>query len=126
MLMNTGDPLGIDRTDVDARLRIQQADNAYELIERLRARREALGWSQAAVARRMNRDPAVVSNIERLGADPRWSSVRRYASALGVLIEYEFTPQEVFELTEAAGANMEDRLPDVDDVAAAASLLAAR
>lgn len=126
MVMNTDDPLGIDRTDVDARLRIQQADNAYELIERLRARREALGWSQAAVARRMNRDPAVVSNIERLGADPRWSSVRRYASALGVLIEYEYTPREVFELTQAASVDMDDHAPDVDDLAAAKSLLAAR
>lgn len=126
MNMTTNDPLGIDRTDVDAQLRIRQADNAYKLIEQLRAHREAMGWSQAAVARRMNRDPAVVSNIERLGADPRWSSVRRYASALGVLIEYEYTPREVLEISEAAARGMDDHDQDVDLVAAAQSILAAR
>jgi transcriptional regulator with XRE-family HTH domain len=122
--MSTHGPLGIDMTDASARIQVRQADNAYALIERLRARRLALGWSQAFVARRMHRDPAVVSNIERLGADPRWSSVRRYASALDVVIDYELTPREALEIS-AAGA-VRDEIPELDASAAVASILAAR
>jgi transcriptional regulator with XRE-family HTH domain len=96
MLMNSDtDRLGIDRRDPGALARIAQAENAYAFVARLRDLREELGLTQREVAARMNRDPAVVSNIERLGADPRWSSLRRYASALGVVIEYDYVPEDV-------------------------------
>lgn len=108
MFMNSDtDRLGIDRRDPGALARIAQAENAYAFVARLRERREELGLTQREVAARMNRDPAVVSNIERLGADPRWSSLRRYASALGVVIEYDYVPEDVRFV--AMGA------PDVDD-----------
>lgn len=85
--------LGIDTGDPVEQIRIAQADNAYGLIERLRDLRRAEGLSQAQVAHRMGRHQSVVSNIERLGSDPRWSSIRNYASALGVVIGYDVHEQ---------------------------------
>lgn len=80
--------LGIDRDDPAAHLRIQQAEADLDLIVRLRNLRKARGLSQKTIARRMGRDQAVVSNLERLGGDPRMSSIRRYANALGVVVEH--------------------------------------
>lgn len=94
MSMGTIDDfLGIDAGDPTEQIRIVQADNAYGLIERLRDVRRADGLSQTEVARRMGRHQSVVSNIERLGSDPRWSSIRNYASALGVVIGYDVHEQ---------------------------------
>lgn len=108
------DRLGIDRRSPAAQARLAQAENAYALIAGLRRRRAELGLTQREVARRMGRDPAVVSNLERMGADPRWSSIRRYASALGVVIEYDLVPDEVRVL--AMGVDDEAQDGSVDDL----------
>lgn len=107
-------------------LEVQQADNAYALIAMLRDRREELHLSQAEVARRMGRHQSVVSTIERLGADPRWSSLRRYASALGVLIDYGVTSLEDAEMARAAVSGARPDAHGVDVMRAAASILASR
>jgi transcriptional regulator with XRE-family HTH domain len=119
--MTRTDPLIVDADDVDERLRTLQAENAYRLIEELRERREKLGLYQKDVAKRMHRDPSVVSNIERLGADPRWSSLRRYASALGVVIEYTVMD---FEGMHLRGRVHVDAAPDVDQETAIRAMLA--
>lgn len=119
--MTRTDPLAVDAADVDERLRTLQTENAYRLIEELRERREKLGLYQKDVAKRMHRDPSVVSNIERLGADPRWSSLRRYATALGVVIEYTVMDHEGMHLR---GSMHVDAAPDVDQEAAIREMLA--
>jgi len=110
----------------DYELEVRQAENAYGLIEQLRDRRVSLGLSQAAVADRMSRNQSVVSTLERLGSDPRWSSVRRYASALGVLIEYDLTPADDLAVARAATSGMREDTGDVDVARVAQTILAAR
>ncbi|WP_278234766.1 helix-turn-helix transcriptional regulator [Isoptericola sp. AK164] len=102
----------------------RQTEGAYALIEQLRDRRIRLGLRQRDVASRMGRDPSVVSNLERLGSDPRWSSLRRYASALGVVIDYEITPYEEFAIRGQMHAP--DDAPDVDPRLAVPAILGVR
>ncbi|HEY5858352.1 MAG TPA: helix-turn-helix transcriptional regulator [Aldersonia sp.] len=50
--------------------------------------RKTKGITQAEVARRIGRDPAVVSNFERLGSDPHLSTIRRYARAIDARVTH--------------------------------------
>jgi transcriptional regulator with XRE-family HTH domain len=56
------------------------------LATRLRARREALGWSQAEVAKRAALSRVYVNKLEQRLQDPRLSVVARLAAALKVKI----------------------------------------
>ncbi|NDL57035.1 helix-turn-helix domain-containing protein [Phytoactinopolyspora mesophila] len=87
------DRVGLDRSDPNVALRIRQANIDLELVDELRRLREQLGLSQAQVAKAMGRHQTVVSTLETLGSDPRWSSIRRYAGALGVCINWRIEMQ---------------------------------
>ncbi|MFE9232010.1 helix-turn-helix domain-containing protein [Cellulosimicrobium funkei] len=87
--MSVEEFLGINPDDHRALLHVEQEEGAAQLIEELRNLRIQLKIPQRTVAARMGRHQSVVSNIERLGSDPRWSSLRRYATALGAVIEYD-------------------------------------
>ncbi|QTF81749.1 hypothetical protein SEA_BEEGEE_46 [Gordonia phage BeeGee] len=73
--------------DEYARLRDRLATNDDDLIENLVVLRKTKLLTQDEVAERMNRSKTAVSNFERLGADPHLSTIRRYAAAVGALIE---------------------------------------
>lgn len=65
------------------------------LILALARRRDALGLTQAEVARRMGTSQSAVTRLENGGVDPRLSSLLRYARAVGahlVTIEGLVTP----------------------------------
>jgi DNA-binding XRE family transcriptional regulator len=85
--MDLNELLGIDLTNplYDLAGRLVDADTA--LADALRARRIDLGLSIDEVAERMGVHPQTVADIEtnNLGA------VRRYALAVGVLIEHTIT-----------------------------------
>src|SRR5690625_4182142 len=109
---------GVDYSVPAARLARDQERNALELLLRLRRERERLGLSQTEVARRMGRNQSVVSNLERLGADPRWSSIRRYATALGVEITYHFESEDDRRLDALLANQSSDGDEGMDDVEA--------
>ncbi|GAA2237053.1 hypothetical protein GCM10010413_42050 [Promicromonospora sukumoe] len=123
--MDANDPLYMDPDDVDMTIARQQAENAFGLVAQLRERRKTMGLLQKDVAQRMNRDTAVVSRLERLGSDPRWSSLQRYANALGVVLKYDWTTREQL-LLERLGHDTADAEPDVDPTAAVRQFMAGR
>lgn len=59
----------------------------------VRIRREK-GLTQEDVAQALGRDKSTVSRFERLDSDPRLSTVRRYACAIGALIEHRVSDSD--------------------------------
>jgi transcriptional regulator with XRE-family HTH domain len=55
----------------------------YELMASLKALRKKRGISQAVVAQRMGVTQPAVAAFEHYDANPRMSSIRRYALAIG-------------------------------------------
>lgn len=79
---------GLDPHDPAHRLGLDLARADQQLIEDLVAARLAAGLQQKDVAARIRRDPATVSTFEKLGGDPRLSTIRRYARAVGVRVTH--------------------------------------
>lgn len=59
-----------------------------EFLRNLVSWREARGLNQAEVAKRMGITQQSVSKFERYDGDPKMSTVRRYANAVGVVVTY--------------------------------------
>jgi transcriptional regulator with XRE-family HTH domain len=80
--------LGVDRQDPvqDLAVRLTEADTS--LVRDLVAFRKAAGLTQDEVAKRMGRSQSVVSDIESMENDPRLSTLRRYALAIGALVTH--------------------------------------
>jgi transcriptional regulator with XRE-family HTH domain len=85
------------RDDLSRYLKVQLCDPdvaaAYaddrallELLESLVVRRRELGLSQRAVAKAMGTTQSAVSELERAEADPRISTLQRYARAVGMQV----------------------------------------
>ena len=79
---------GIDPHDPAHLLGLDLARADQQLIEDLVAARVGAGLQQKDVAARIRRDPAAVSTFEKLGGDPRLSTIRRYARAVGVRVTH--------------------------------------
>ena len=71
---------------------IQMASGDYALVEALIAKREEMGLTQADLARKIGVSQQAISKFERMDADPRLSTIRRYALAVGLKIAHEVTP----------------------------------
>ncbi|CAN5715185.1 MAG: helix-turn-helix domain-containing protein [Ilumatobacteraceae bacterium] len=69
------------------------ADDAGELIERLIARRQRLGLSQAEVAERMGTSQPAVARLESGRSDARLSTLARYADALDTKLGFAVEPR---------------------------------
>jgi len=78
------DALGIDRDDPAVRGAIEDARDHSEVIEHLTKLRIKRGLSQQQVAERMGTTQSRVSSFERIGGDPRLSTLQRYARAVDV------------------------------------------
>ncbi|WP_460403340.1 helix-turn-helix domain-containing protein [Actinophytocola sediminis] len=78
--------LGIDENDpriaAGRKVAAQLADTVEKLV---RARRDR-GLTQAAVAEQMETTQSAVSNFERIGGDPKLSTILRYANAIGAQV----------------------------------------
>lgn len=88
------DLLGIDESDPTQRLAVHLAEQDERLIEQLIEHRKARGLKQKDVAAIIGRNPSVVSTFESLGSDPRLSTIRRYALAVGVSIDHRVDDAE--------------------------------
>lgn len=80
------DLLGIDKHDPAQQLGVHLAEQDERLIEQLIEHRKARGLKQKDVAAIIGRNPSVISTFESLGSDPRLSTIRRYALAVGVSV----------------------------------------
>jgi transcriptional regulator with XRE-family HTH domain len=83
--------LGIDPADPLQALARQLVANDDKLMDDLAAHRLAAGITLATVAKRMNVRVGTVRELEREGSDPALSTLRRYALAIGAVIEHTVT-----------------------------------
>lgn len=80
--------LGIDLTDPSQRLARLLADQDEALVDRLVAIRKASNKSQQDIAAAMGISQSAVARIESGARDPRLSTLRRYAHAVGALVTH--------------------------------------
>ncbi|WP_449283228.1 helix-turn-helix domain-containing protein [Leucobacter sp.] len=86
--------LGIDVTDPKVQLAAALAEQDYLLIRELIAIRSEKRISQDAVGKAMGVTQATVAAFERLDNDPKLSTIRRYAIAVGALIAHSVEKDE--------------------------------
>jgi hypothetical protein len=89
-----GKSLGLDPDDPQVLAALQDVTTITSLIAALVARRTQLGLSVEQVAVAMEMPLSEVRDFERLGADPRMSSLMGYARAVGVSVEIDAHPAE--------------------------------
>lgn len=80
--------LGLDEADPIQRLATDLARSDRRFIDRLVAVRRDKGLTQAEVSARMGVSQGAVSQFESGHRDPKLSTIRRYALAVGVPIEH--------------------------------------
>lgn len=68
--------------------------NDYALLRSLVAARNRAGLNQKQLGQKMGVTQQAVSKIEQLDGDPRLSTLRRYANAVGVVIEHACFPSD--------------------------------
>ncbi|KQR31102.1 MULTISPECIES: helix-turn-helix domain-containing protein [Curtobacterium] len=89
MTIEFDDGLGFEAEETPSeRLARQLADADLQLIAQIRAKRIELGLSQAELGRMLHISQATVSEFESGMTEPKMQTVRRYAHALGLLIEH--------------------------------------
>lgn len=74
---------GVDLSDPSASLAAALAKADDDFLEDLVALRRETGLTQTQVAQAIGRNKSTICNFERLGTDPRLSTIRRYAAAIG-------------------------------------------
>jgi transcriptional regulator with XRE-family HTH domain len=82
------DLLGIDSSDPGAALAEELVRGDFAWVDQLVRLRKQRGLSQMQVAEAMGRSQSVVSDIETMGSDPRLSTLRRYALAIGAAVKH--------------------------------------
>ena len=87
--------LGIDPDSPEERLGRALALADDDFLEALVSLRRQKRLTQQEVADRMKRDKSAVSRFENLGSDPKLSTIRRYARAIGVMVDHVVTDQEL-------------------------------
>ncbi|WP_434438703.1 helix-turn-helix domain-containing protein [Lentzea sp. E54] len=85
------DLLGIDTNDPTQQLALELVEQDHNLLATLVAHRRKAGLSQSDVGRRMGVTQPAVAAFERSDADPKQSTIRRYALAVGVLVKHSVT-----------------------------------
>ncbi|GAA4152420.1 helix-turn-helix domain-containing protein [Leifsonia shinshuensis] len=84
--------LGYADDSVVAKKARESARIYEDVINGLVACREEAGLKQKEVAKRMGTQQSAVSELENLASDARFSTILRYAHAVGAEIDIEITP----------------------------------
>ncbi|GAA4018703.1 hypothetical protein GCM10022247_47910 [Allokutzneria multivorans] len=80
--------LGFDEEDDQQRLAAELVEADYDWVAALVALRKRRGLTQTQLGELMGRSQSVVSDIESMSTDPRLSTLRRYAMAVGASVEH--------------------------------------
>lgn len=83
--------LGYDEADPKVAAAREDASELSDLIETLTRARHDRGLTQKAVAHEMETTQSAVSNFERIGGDPKISTILRYARAIGAAVQFVVT-----------------------------------
>ncbi|SDC98760.1 helix-turn-helix domain-containing protein [Streptomyces prasinopilosus] len=78
--------LGLDLNDARTSAAASDTDAVMMLVETLVRHRKACRITQKQVAQAMETTQSAVSDFERLGGDPRLSTIMRYARAVGMAV----------------------------------------
>ncbi|MFC9943524.1 helix-turn-helix domain-containing protein [Streptomyces pratensis] len=78
--------LGLDLDDARTSAAAGDTDSVMMLVETLVKHRKACRITQKQVAQAMETTQSAVSDFERLGGDPRLSTIMRYARAVGMAV----------------------------------------
>ncbi|WP_324793405.1 helix-turn-helix transcriptional regulator [Streptomyces cyaneofuscatus] len=78
--------LGLDLDDAQTSAAASDTDAVMMLVETLVRHRKACRITQKQVAQIMETTQSAVSDFERLGGDPRLSTIMRYARAVGMAV----------------------------------------
>lgn len=81
--------LGEEYRSPAAKLYLELAREDQNLLAKLIEARKANSLSQDDIAKAMGVTQATVSAFERLGNDPKLSTIRRYAKAVGAMIRHQ-------------------------------------
>lgn len=83
--------LGFDVDDPQVAAALEDAEVHMRLVETLRGIRKHRNLKQGVVADRMQTTQSRVSNFERIGGDPRLSTILRYARAVDAKVRMTVT-----------------------------------
>lgn len=78
--------LGIDENDPKVAAGRNVATQLADTVEKLARARRTRGLTQTEVAEHMETTQSAVSNFERIGGDPKLSTILRYAHAIGARV----------------------------------------
>lgn len=92
MVDDLDEQLGIDRSNPLDRLAAGLVESDYAMLDSLVELRKKRGMSEFDVAERMGYTEVAVRAFEASNADPRLSTIRRYAMAIGAVIQHEVYP----------------------------------
>ena len=81
---------------------VQAALDRRRLMRKLAATRERQHISQEVVAKAMKTSQPAVARMESGEADVRYSTIARYAEAVGQRIRFDLVPKRTPRMTEAA------------------------
>lgn len=87
--MGLDEILGIDQEDATARVAALLVDEDERLIDRLIEMRRAAGLKQRDVAELLGITQSAIAKFESAERDPRLSTVRRYALAVGAVVRHD-------------------------------------
>ncbi|WP_091226823.1 helix-turn-helix domain-containing protein [Microbacterium sp. 3J1] len=87
-LFDGSDPFADDSESPDERRARILMENDLNLIGALRELRKRSGLSQDALAKRMGLTQPALAAFESQGNDPKLSTIRRYAHALGAIVNH--------------------------------------
>lgn len=92
--MDLDEIFGSDHEDATARLAALLVDEDETLIDRLIEARRAANLSQKDVAERLGITQSAIAKFESAERDPRLSTVRRYALAVGAVVRHDVQVHE--------------------------------
>ncbi|MDP5226453.1 MULTISPECIES: helix-turn-helix transcriptional regulator [Arthrobacter] len=101
MLPDDNDAPLVTPETVKARAKVLAREDRSMRSELIRLRRSA-GLSQAQLAERMGVSQQAVAKFEKYDADPKLSTIRRYANAVGALVSHEVDLDRGQSIAQAA------------------------
>lgn len=104
--------LGFDIDDPDVEASLEDARAHSQLVETLVSQRGEM--TQREVAERMGTTQSRVSNFERIGGDPRLSTVFRYARAVNSRVRFVVSPVREEPPLLTKSIHVSRRRPEVD------------
>ncbi|WP_244629298.1 helix-turn-helix domain-containing protein [Clavibacter capsici] len=119
LLQTMTSPLALRKAKARAKL-LAREDRLLK-ADLVRMRQEA-GLTQAMVGELMGTSQQAVNKIERYDSDPKLSTLRRYANAVGALVEHRATP-DVGQSLSAASATRWENLSGVTSATFATELV---